>query len=184
MNAASAWQSSHSGQTYTLVFDEALWMGETMDHTLINPNQLRHFGALVQDDPAFPNPLSIITEDREFCMELSMEGTIVYVDTHTPTDAELDACPKVELSSPYPWNPHQVKFPSSKLTLEEEVGGMQYLSGISTLRQHDLFYDLETICFKHINRSIASVSKVIPEETSADTTETQLIQDESLLRLN
>ena len=42
--AATAWQSSHTGQTYILVFNEALWMGDSMIHSLINPNQLRHFG--------------------------------------------------------------------------------------------------------------------------------------------
>ena len=78
VHAATAWQSPHSGQTYILAFNECLWMGDKMDHSLINPNQLRHFGTIVQDNPMSPKPLSIITEDKEFCMELRMDGTIVY----------------------------------------------------------------------------------------------------------
>ena len=46
VQAATAWQSQHTGQTYILVFNEALWMGDSMDHSLINPNQLRHYGFL------------------------------------------------------------------------------------------------------------------------------------------
>ena len=51
VHAATAWQSPHSGQTYILVFHEALWMGGHMEHSLVNPNQLRYFGTKVQDDP-------------------------------------------------------------------------------------------------------------------------------------
>ena len=53
-------------------------MGDHMEHSLLNPNQLRHHGVRVQDDPTSQYPLSIVTEDNDFCMELSMEGTIVY----------------------------------------------------------------------------------------------------------
>ena len=65
VNAATAWQSSHTGQTYILVFNESLWMGDSMDTTLVNPNQLRHYGTQVQDNPMSQLPLSIITEDSD-----------------------------------------------------------------------------------------------------------------------
>jgi hypothetical protein len=77
VHAATAWQSPHTGQTYIFVLNESLWMGDTMHHTLVNPNQLQHYGILVQDNPMSADPLSIITEDHEFSMELSMAGTIV-----------------------------------------------------------------------------------------------------------
>ena len=48
VHAATAWQSPHTGQTYILVFHEALWMGGHMEHSLVNPNQLRHFGTKIQ----------------------------------------------------------------------------------------------------------------------------------------
>ena len=90
--ATGAWQSPHTSETYILVFNEALWMGDSMESTLINPNQLRYFGTSVQDNPTADTPLSIITEDSAFCMELAMKGTIVYADTHTPTNDELQTC--------------------------------------------------------------------------------------------
>ena len=161
-------------------------MGNHMNHTLINPNQLRHFGTSVQDNPASLHPLSIIKEDREFCMELSMDGTIVFVETHTPTQQDFDTCPKIELLSPHAWNPKQVKLPSSKFSLEEEVGGMRYLSGISTLRNNDLFLNDEDddvfntfFSLENINRGVASLNKVISEETS-EKTNSPLIRDESI----
>ena len=51
IQAATAYQSEYTGQTYILILNEALWMGNAMPHTLINPNQLRHFGTMVQDNP-------------------------------------------------------------------------------------------------------------------------------------
>ena len=119
VNAATAWQSSHTGQTYILVFQESLWMGDSMDTTLVNPNQLRHYDIQVQDNPMSQLPLSIITEDSEFSMELMMTGTIIYADTHTPLDKEISECPHIILSSSQPWNPHDVNFPRPTLTLQE-----------------------------------------------------------------
>ena len=74
VHAAIAWRSPHTGQTYILMFHEALWMGYHMKHSLTNPNQWRHFGTEVQNDPTSDRPLSIITEDNTFCMELMMDG--------------------------------------------------------------------------------------------------------------
>ena len=43
VQAATAYQSQYTGQVYILIFNEALYMGDSIKHTLINPNQLRHF---------------------------------------------------------------------------------------------------------------------------------------------
>ena len=83
VTAATAQQSPSTGQIYILVFNEALWMGDSMETTLVNPNQLRYYGTQVQDNPASELPLSIITEDNEFSMDLTMAGTIVCADTFT-----------------------------------------------------------------------------------------------------
>ena len=184
VHAATAWQSCHTGQTYILVFNEALWMGDTMDHTLINPNQLRHYGTEVQDNPTSKYPLSIQTEDKEFCMELSMDGTIVFVDTHLPTDHELHNCPKIHLSSQHPWNPEKVTFQPCHMTLEEQCGGLRYLSGISSQRElnEELVQEESSFCLEKINRAIASMKRVSPRKKSSveEQAETRLERNESI----
>ena len=132
VSAATAWQSSFTGETYILVFNEALWMGDSMDTSLINPNQLRHFGTQVQDNPVSDLPLSIITEDNEFSMELRMSGTIIYADTHTPSDNELRTCKHIHLSSPHQWNPHNVVFPKCRRSLEDVVHDSRLISAMSS----------------------------------------------------
>ena len=145
VHAATAWQSNDTGQTYILVFHEALWMGPSLEHSLINPNQLRHYGTRVQDDPTSPSPLSIITEEKDFCMPLHMDGTIVYTDTYSPSDRELETCPHIIMLSPHPWNPHTVKFPTCERTLEDEVGGLRFISEINVSPSNTSFEDTESL---------------------------------------
>ena len=154
VSAATAWQSHETGQTYILVFNEELWMGDSMDYTLFNPNQLRHYGTKVQDNPVAQSPLSIISDDEEFCLELSMNGTIVYFDSHTPTEKELLTCPHIVLSSPHPWDPTSIKFPKISRTLDEEMGGIRFVSGLTS---------------SHINVSGMTSSHIFDEvETAVD----------------
>ena len=168
VSAATAWQSHETGQTYILVFNEALWMGDSMDYTLFNPNQLRHYGTKVQDNPVAQSPLSIISDDEEFCLELSMNGTIVYFDSHTPTEKELLTCPHIVLSSPHPWDPTSVKFPKFSRTLEEEMGGMRFVSGltsshinVSGMTSSHIFDEVETdVDVFNLNRVTRKISSM------------------------
>jgi hypothetical protein len=41
---ATACDDTATGMTYILVFNEALYYGSKLDHTLINPNQVRNYG--------------------------------------------------------------------------------------------------------------------------------------------
>ena len=186
VTAATAWQSPATGKIYILVLNEVLWMGDTMQHTLLNPNQLRHFGTIVQDNPMSDHPLSIITEDYDFSMGLTMAGTIVYTDTHTPSENELTSCPHVQLTSPKPWDPHTVRFPKPNLSLEDVIVNNRQVSELhssvnSTLPQDDSSNDTDghSIFDLHtIQRRISSMStvfekiltrddKVIPGQTDA-----------------
>jgi len=131
-NVATAWQCPKTGQVYILVFHEALWMGDTMTHSLINPNQLRHYGVHVQDDPTSHRPLSIITEDGDFAMEMQRKGTIISFNTHTPTQKELESLPHIQLSSSRPWDPNNVKFHSNSHSLEEEVERVRRVGAVES----------------------------------------------------
>ena len=47
-------------------------MGDTLYHTLVNPNELRRYGTRPQDKMMSESTLSIMTEDREFNIEILM----------------------------------------------------------------------------------------------------------------
>ena len=157
VTAATAWQSKNTGQTYILVFHEALWMGSSMNNTLINPNQLRHFGISVQDNPVSRKPLYIMTEDNDFSMELRMKGTIAMANTFTPNTDELNDCPHIILSSPHQWDPQNVTFDNNSITFEDEMNSIRGISSIVTHMQDGNLHDLAIIS----QRIISSTSSLV-----------------------
>ena len=85
VQADTAYDNPEKGDTTILILNEAIWMSETMDHTLVNPNQLRAYGVAVQDKPFAEAPIFLSTEDHDSMLMLSYKGTILAVTTRTPT---------------------------------------------------------------------------------------------------
>ena len=173
---ATAWQSEDTAQTYILVMNEALWMGDSMESTFINPNQLRHYGIHIQDDPSSIILLSMISEDTEFAMTLKREGTILYFDTHTPTQKELETYPHIIISLEVSWNPIKVHFDENSHSLEEEVERIRRVRSIysknkkNKIKQwinRDEQKSTATIFnLSNISRRIASMSVTNPNTTN------------------
>ena len=103
-----------------------------MNSALINVNQLRHYSTFVQDNSMSDLPLSIITEDSEFSIDLTIASTIVHANTFTPSKSKLQTCPYITLISPAPWDPHNVYFHQSSITLDELVQRKREVSMIKS----------------------------------------------------
>ena len=94
-SVATAYTSPSTGETIILEGHQHLYFGDKLDHSLWNPNQLRHFGAKVYD---CPKQFDI---DSRFCIEmedeggtpveipLRLNGIVQYIDTRYPTDDEM-----------------------------------------------------------------------------------------------
>ena len=89
VSAGTAWTSNQTGQTYILVFNEGLWMGDQMESTLINQNQLRHFGVDVQDNPYADSPLYIRSEDAGFTLPLPETCILVIPNTVIEPEVQI-----------------------------------------------------------------------------------------------
>ena len=147
-----------------LVFNETIWMGDHMYHTLINSNQLQHFGVEVNDNPTSSTPMSIITENRKFSMDLSMDGTIVYAPTFTSSDNNLKKYPHAELSSPHQWDPKKVSFPKCNNTLDESMDS--YMWQLSAMQHSNTTFDDKINCIFNLDSiqyTISSLKQVIPD---------------------
>ena len=112
VRGATLWTDQHTNEEYILIFNEALWMGDTLAHSLINPNQLRPFDTLVQDNPYHTDPLGIKPPQYKFVIPLRTAGTIIYADTHATTKNELATLSFIALTSSAGWDPHHIRFPS------------------------------------------------------------------------
>ena len=121
--SAATGYTSANGRNYILVFNEELYTKE-MQHTLINPNQCRQFGAEVQDSPYNADkPMAISIPDSEFTACLQSEGTIIFLDTWYPSQKYFEAHPHIEMMSRHHLNPHQFHFPQTKYGVQEEIEG-------------------------------------------------------------
>jgi hypothetical protein len=108
VSGATAYNDVSTGITYILVFNESLYYGDKLDHTLINPNQVRSYGIPFWDNPFDPNrPLSIEV-DNNLHIPLCTAGTKLMFSSRVPTATELTTCEHIQMMSSTPWNPIDV----------------------------------------------------------------------------
>ena len=112
VTAATAIQHHSTGETIILIINQGLWFGDSpdMDHSLINPNQLRHHGVLVNDNPYGEQPMAIKAERT--IIPLISQGTTIYFNSIKPTDTDLRTRTHIHLTSDAPWIPSEVSFPA------------------------------------------------------------------------
>jgi hypothetical protein len=81
-----------------------------MEDTLINQNQLRYSGVVVNDNP-FDNEKELLisnTFDGLF-VPLKSEGTVIYFQSRTPSQQELQDCKHFVVTSDAIWYPREVR---------------------------------------------------------------------------
>ena len=83
--AATSWTSLEVAENFIIILHEVLWMNSTMEYTSVNPNQQRHFGVTVQDNPYSNSSLHIESMDRDFVLPLIVEGANILAHIRTPT---------------------------------------------------------------------------------------------------
>ena len=97
--------------TILLTINQALWYGIKMDHSLINPNQLRSYGVPVWDNPFDPTRDIHIEANDLISIPLFQMGTKTLFNSRVPTDDELQdpALVRIELTSKRQWEPRDMQ---------------------------------------------------------------------------
>ena len=108
VSGATAFDDPTTGTTLILVFHESLYYGERLDHSLINPNQVRAYGIPFWDNPYDNARPLCIDVNTDFQIPLRAVGTKLLFHTRVPTASELAHCPHIDMTSPAPWNPSDV----------------------------------------------------------------------------
>ena len=114
---ATLWQDPISGIPYILIIHEALYFGDRICDTLLNPNQLRANGLIVEDTPVQYDATSrhcVYVPDAQVTIPLSMRGVFSGFDATKPTWEEYEKHPHIVLTSELPW------LPSSRAFEDEE----------------------------------------------------------------
>ena len=108
VTAATSWNDPTTGETLVLVINEGLYYGRKLDHSLINPNQLRCYGIHCWDNP-FDSEKGLKIQVDDIQIPMQAQGTKISFESTAPTDEELENCLHVELSSKQEWNPGTVQ---------------------------------------------------------------------------
>jgi hypothetical protein len=105
VQAAAAYTDPDSGKTYILIINEALYMGDTMTRSYMNPNQMQHFGLVVNviQKHLLPSPNdelhSIYVTSPNLQIPLQLKGVLSYVPIRYPSDYKLQNCERVPMTS-------------------------------------------------------------------------------------
>jgi hypothetical protein len=109
VTGATAWTDSNTSITYILCFHESLYYGRKLDHSLINPNQIRHNGIHFWDNPFDKEHDLCIDNDNGLHIPLNYQGTKLIFKTRAPTNRELHECIHIDMTSAHFWEPHGIK---------------------------------------------------------------------------
>ena len=82
---ATAYDDPKTGRTYILIINEGLYYGDKLDHTLINPNQVRDFGIPLWDNPYDKDKSLKVEINDELTIPLHTKGTKIYFNSRSPT---------------------------------------------------------------------------------------------------
>ena len=121
---ATAWVNQETSETVILVFNQWLYFGDRLAHSLVCPNQLRSNGITVSDVPKQFDQNSfhaIDVPDENLTIPLHLKGVISFFDSHKPSEEELETCRHVTMTSDTPWNPHDHSFAEQELAVQSKV---------------------------------------------------------------
>jgi hypothetical protein len=108
VSAATAWTDDDTGETIILYFNQVLWYGDKLNHSLINPNQLRHRGIPVCDDITDRQRRFGIDLYGELFIPFEMKGTTIYFESRVPTKWEIQNCRIIVVTDASTWDPGNV----------------------------------------------------------------------------
>jgi hypothetical protein len=115
VTGATAYDDPVSSQTFIFVFHESLYYGTKLDHSLINPNQVRHYQIPFWDNP-YDKERGLCIETSDVRVPLLSKGTKIYFETRVPTEWELNNCVHIDMTSRREWNPTSVNMQASSTT--------------------------------------------------------------------
>jgi hypothetical protein len=123
VQAATAYDDPETGITYILIINQALWVPH-LSTTLLNPNQMRANGIIVDDIPRHlaPDPKaathSIYVPEQDLRIPLKLKGIISGMHTRYPSVQEVETCKWIILTSDAEWNPNAEEFEEKENVFE------------------------------------------------------------------
>ena len=106
VQAGTAYEDRESGKTYILILNQSLYLGDSLPSTLLNLNQARSNGVVVDDVPRqFGGTHSLFIPKHNLRIPLRIQGVISSLPVRLPSIEELETCEWIELTAEEEWDP-------------------------------------------------------------------------------
>ena len=92
------------GQTWILGFIEVLWLGTSMDHSLIIPNKIQVTGMTVSDDQ-FDDKRMLDIAPQKVLIPFNNDRTTVYADSSIQNQHDITECTNIIITGEMEWGP-------------------------------------------------------------------------------
>jgi hypothetical protein len=129
VTAATAWTNEETGETFILLFHQVLWYGNKLPNSLLNPNQIQHFGHSLCDDVTDRDRFFGITMD-EVSIPFTMTGTNIYFETRVPTTWEMENCRTIIMTDDALWEPDNVSIAQVKNEMRTYADELSSISDV------------------------------------------------------
>ena len=81
---------------------------------------MHHHHINLKDNPCMNKPMVITCPQEVMSIPLDIYGTISCTHTSSPTQQQLEDCPRIILTYQHDWDPHSIWFPKVSCSEEEE----------------------------------------------------------------
>ena len=113
VDGVTAYLHPESGETFILALNNALYLGDKLQHLLLCPNQARYNNIVVDNVPLHLSQNgthSIYCPNEELRIPLMLRGCMSYVPCHYPTDEEIHNFTWINITSNGIWDPYSDQF--------------------------------------------------------------------------
>ena len=107
-----------SGEVLILEFRQGSKFGNSMEKSMIKPNQCQNVGIQICDEPTNPHRKMVIETSEELFIPMKVEGSTCGIVMDPPIDKELHEYQNILLSDEFYWDPSNNLFEMS--SMEEE----------------------------------------------------------------
>ena len=171
----TVWIDPETSIEYLLVINQAIYLGDELKHSLLNPNQLRTNGVQVDECPRQfdrRSTHSIMVRDPPLMIPLELSGVVSCFTTRKPTQDEIENLQHVTLTGTARWNPESPDFqcieslhaPLSTIHEDQEHVDARYIGSVHILHSEPVGIEDEDL---HL-RLISTVHVSLDEEVQQD----------------
>ena len=114
VSRATAYDDLGTNTPNILVVDKDLYYGNKLDHSLINPNQVRAYGINFWDNTFDRQRGLTIALSDEVKIQMQTMGTKILYKTRVPTELEMRTCHYITMTSPQAWDQSQVNLSETR----------------------------------------------------------------------